>query len=69
MYAQNPEIQAVEEKMRSFLQSPNFKRSGLDFTEKKLISESWFDHIAEYLHERIVVNVATTKSKFWAKKP
>ena len=59
MYAQNPDTDKIEKKFRQFVASPIYKNSGMEYLDKKHMSESWFGNVAEYLRERLVINIAT----------
>jgi len=59
MYAQNPSADRIEHKFREFLSSSLYNKSGLEYLYSQHMAESWFGHIAEYLHERLVISIAT----------
>lgn len=61
MYAQNPNVQQLELKMRRFLRSKEYKYTGLDYVVKKSHNESLFSQLAENIKERIVINIACSR--------
>ena len=61
MYAQNPSIKYVENKMRQFIASKEFKKTGIDHVIKKQSNENLFTQITENIKERIVINIACSR--------
>jgi NTE family protein len=59
MYAQNTSADRLEQRFREFLENDIYKKSGLEYLHSQRMAESWFSHIADYLHERLVISVAT----------
>jgi len=61
MYAQNPSVEHVENRMRQFLSSKEYKKTGVDYVVKKQSNENLFTQIAETIKERIVINIACSR--------
>jgi len=52
----------VEAKFESFLKSNAYRRSGLDLFKRKEPAENFFGQVATQLKQRVVINVAQSKS-------
>ena len=61
MYAQNPSVEQVEQRMRQFLASKEYTKTGVDYVVKKQSNENLFTQIAETIKERIVINIACSR--------
>jgi len=61
VYAQLKDVRAVEKRFRELLKSPEFKSSGMQYADKKKLQEHWFDQLANYIRERIVISIAARK--------
>jgi len=61
MFAQNPSIWELEEKIRDFFESKEYKRTGVEHVVKKNATENLFSQITENLKERIVINIACSR--------
>ena len=61
MYAQNPSILEVENKLREFLSSKEYKKMNIDHAIKKPATENLFAQVAENIKERIVINIACSR--------
>lgn len=68
MYAQKQSVKAVSQKFHDLLKSPIYESSGMNYVRRKHVSESWFDQIAEYIKERIIINIAQHKRAALAKE-
>lgn len=68
MYALEPYVEIVEQKVRDFLNSPLYKKMGLDRIVRKNGTDSYFSHAATYLKERIVINLAYSRTSLVSNK-
>ncbi len=68
MYAQNPSVEIVEHKMRTFLSSKEFKKTGVEHAIQKPHGENFFKQLAENLKERLVINIACSRISIVANK-
>lgn len=62
IYAKFGEAAKVEERFKQFLSSEEYKKSGLDLFKRKEPAENLFGQVATYVKERVVVNLAHSKS-------
>jgi NTE family protein len=58
MYALNPDAAAVEKKMFDYINSPGYKKAHLERFTKGKEADGLFAHLATFLTERIVINLA-----------
>lgn len=68
MYAQNPSVDIVEYKMRTFIASKEFKKTGIEHAIQKPSGENFFRQFAENLKERLVINIACSRISIVANK-
>jgi len=61
-YALHPEAGKLEERTRAFVQAPEFQESGLDLFKKKKAAENFFGQVAKYVKERVVINLAHSRT-------
>lgn len=64
MYAQQPSIDQLEQTLRDFICSKDFKKTGINHTTKKYTGENLFAQLTENIKERIVINVACSRKSF-----
>lgn len=62
IYTTTRSIGAAEQRFQDFLASPDYKRSGLDLFKRKEPAENFFGQVATTIKERVVVNLAQSKS-------
>lgn len=62
IYADNPIALQLEEKFRRFLKSKEYKKSGLELFKRKEPAENFFGQVAKNIRERLVVNLAQSKT-------
>jgi len=62
MYAFNPDVEQVEKKIRKFINSSEFKKFGIDHLMKRNEIENTFSQVVTYLKERIVINLAHSRT-------
>ncbi|MGH7595490.1 MAG: patatin-like phospholipase family protein [bacterium] len=61
-YALHPEAGKLEERAKAFVQAPEFQESGLDLFKKKKAAENFFGQVAKYVKERVVINLAHSRT-------
>jgi len=61
-YAQRPDAEALQGKFESFLVSPEYKSSGLNFFRNHESKDNLLEQIAVWMKDRIVINLARRKS-------
>ena len=61
-YALSPNAAQLEEKVRKFVQSEAYEKSGLQFLTLKAPAENFWAQISRSVRERIVINLAPSKS-------
>ncbi len=61
-YALHPEASKLEERTTAFVQAPEFQESGLDLFKKKKAAENFFGQVAKYVKERVVINLAHSRT-------
>lgn len=61
VYALMPQAHLVEEKAESFLASPTYAQSGLEYFKKKKAAENFFGQVATFVKERLVINLAPSR--------
>ena len=64
IYADNPVALHLEERFKRFLISEEYKKSGLELFKRKESAENFFGQVATNIRERLVVNLAQSKSSF-----
>lgn len=62
IYATLGDAQKLEERFQDFLKSEEFLKSGLDLFKRKEPVENFFGQVATHIKQRIVVNLAQSKS-------
>lgn len=62
MYALNPDIENVENKLRDLINSDDFKKTRLEQVVKKKEIEGYFNQVVTYLKEKIVINLAHSRT-------
>lgn len=62
VYADNPDAAQLEERFKSFLKSEEYKKSGLELFKRKEPAENFFGQVATNIKERLVVNLAQSKT-------
>ena len=62
MYATLGRAADVEQRFKDFLRSEEYRKSGLDLFKRKEPVENFFGQVATYIRQRIVVNLAQSKS-------
>lgn len=62
LYAFNPDIAQVEKRIRKFINSSEFKKFGIDHMMKRKEIENTFSQVVTYLKERIVINLAHSRT-------
>ncbi|RMD93231.1 MAG: hypothetical protein D6813_04445 [Calditrichaeota bacterium] len=62
IYAITGQVKKVEERFNLFLKSEEYKKSGLELFKRKEPAENFFGQVATYVKERIVVNLAHSKT-------
>jgi len=63
LYAFHPDAALVEKKVRSYIASPEFKKLGISHVAKKKASDNTlFSQVATYLKERIIINLAHSRT-------
>ncbi|MBN1155575.1 patatin-like phospholipase family protein [candidate division KSB1 bacterium] len=68
MYAQHADSHQVETKIRNFINSPDFESIGFDQLEQKEQSENILSQIAENIKERLVINIAFSRTSLVSNK-
>lgn len=62
IYANTVDAGKVEERFQEFLRSEEYRKSGLDLFKRREPAENFFGQVASYLKERVVVNLAQSKT-------
>ncbi|MCH6558826.1 patatin-like phospholipase family protein, partial [candidate division KSB1 bacterium] len=62
IYADNPVAFHLEERFKKFLKSEEYKKSGLELFKRKEPAENFFGQVATNIRERLVVNLAQSKT-------
>jgi len=62
VYADNPIALQLEERFKRFLISQEYKKSGLELFKRKEPAENFFGQVATNIRERLVVNLAQSKT-------
>jgi NTE family protein len=62
IYAKYDQAAKVEERFEQFLTSEEYKKSGLELFKQKEPAENFFGQVATYVKERVVVNLAHSKT-------
>lgn len=62
MYAFNPDVDKVEHKLRKFIFSQEFKKLGINHFIKRKEIENTLSHFVTYLKERLVINLAHSRT-------
>lgn len=62
VYAFRPDAEALEKKFFTLIASDEFQKSGLERFQVKEPAENFFGQVAHYVRERIVINLATSRS-------
>lgn len=62
IYTTTKDISVAERRFQDFLASPDYKKSGLDLFKRKEPAENFFGQVATTIKERLVVNLAQSKS-------
>ncbi|MFQ5636879.1 MAG: patatin-like phospholipase family protein [bacterium] len=62
VYATFGNAKAVEDRFKAFLKSEEYLKSGMDMFKRKEPVENFFGQVATYIKQRIVVNLAQSKS-------
>lgn len=68
MYAQNPNVNFVENKIRNYLNSQDFKKTGLERVIQRKEVENFFSQMVTYLKEKIVINLAHSRTSLVSNK-
>jgi len=61
-YAQYPDTSRVEARVLEFIDSPAFKKSGLERFSRSEAAENFFGQVAKYVRERVVINLAHSRA-------
>ncbi|MFQ5652220.1 MAG: patatin-like phospholipase family protein [bacterium] len=61
IYATSGDAARVEERFRQFLESEEYKKSGLDLFKRQEPAENFFGQVATHIKQRVVVNLAQSK--------
>lgn len=61
MYALNPNVQFIENKIRRYLNSQDFKKTGIERVIKRKEVEGFLSQVVTHLKERIVINLAHSR--------
>lgn len=62
IYATTASSSRVEDKFKQFLKSEEYKKSGLDLFKRKEPAENFFGQVATIIKERVVINLAQSKT-------
>ena len=62
IYTDNPVAFQLEERFKRFLKSEEYKKSGLELFKRKEPAENFFGQVAMNIRERLVVNLAQSKT-------
>ncbi|RMF57200.1 MAG: hypothetical protein D6743_19280 [Calditrichaeota bacterium] len=62
IYAKTGDASCVEERFSQFLKSEEYRKSGLDLFKRREPVENFFGQVATYIRERVVVNLAQSKT-------
>jgi len=62
IYATTNSAAAVEDKFNDFIKSDAYKKSGFDLFKRKEPAENFFGQVASNIKERMVVNIAQSKT-------
>ena len=62
IYALTLDISLVENRFQEFLESEEYKKSGLDLFKRKQPAENFFGQVATNIKQRVVVNLAQSKT-------
>ncbi|MFQ6114891.1 MAG: patatin-like phospholipase family protein, partial [bacterium] len=62
IYAISGKVAKVEERFKEFLKSEEYEKSGLELFKRKQPAENFFGQVATYIKQRIVVNLAQSKT-------
>ena len=68
MYAQYEDSDFIEEKVRKFIESPDFESIGVDQFVEEHQSENILSQIAEDIKERLVINIALRRKSIGSNK-
>ncbi len=60
-YALHPDAIELERRVREYIESPEFKNTGLDRFKRPEPAENFFGQVAKYVRERIVINLAHSR--------
>ncbi len=60
-YALRPDAIELERRVREYIESPQFKNTGLDRFKRPEPAENFFGQVAKYVRERIVINLAHSR--------
>jgi NTE family protein len=62
LYATTGEASKAEQRFKDFLKSEEYQKSGLELFKRKEPAENFFGQVAKSVKERVVVNLAQSKS-------